>query len=167
MYNNFCPDGLDLEVWRTVQKLVPRYDFWFRRVIFVAIYIWFQPMSYAVFLTTLVKCLHTSLEEAEIANLFQWFDATFCIEGTFTCKQVLCNAVVNVTLRCFHRAFATGVACKQGLLTAPDTWAYTLCSTCWDQSFSEAYRDFPGRCSSNSRIMYMYRMLSRQITTGT
>ena len=37
--------------------------------------------------------------------------------------------------------FATGVACRQGTLTPPDTWSRPfgtcICSTCWDQSFSE------------------------------
>ena len=36
---------------------------------------------------------------------------------------------------------ATGVACRQGTLTHPDTWSRPfgtcICSTCWDQSFSE------------------------------
>ena len=43
--------------------------------------------------------------------------------------------------RIFHRTFATGVACRQGTLTPPDTWSRPfgtcICSTCWDQSFSE------------------------------
>ena len=41
----------------------------------------------------------------------------------------------------FHRASTTGVACRQGTLTPTDTWSCTfgtcICSTCWDQSFSE------------------------------
>ena len=41
----------------------------------------------------------------------------------------------------FQRAFATGVACRQGTLTPPDTWSRPfgtcICSTCWDQSFSD------------------------------
>ena len=41
----------------------------------------------------------------------------------------------------FHWASATGVACWQGTLTPPDTWSRPfgtcICSTCWDQSFSE------------------------------
>ena len=44
-------------------------------------------------------------------------------------------------VRGFHRTFATGVACRQGTLTPPDTWSRDfgtcICSTCWDQSFSE------------------------------
>ena len=39
------------------------------------------------------------------------------------------------------RTFATGVVCRQGTLTPPDTWprpfGTCICSTCWDQSFSE------------------------------
>ena len=41
----------------------------------------------------------------------------------------------------FHGASAAGVACRQGTLTPPDTWSRPfgtcICSTCWDQSFSE------------------------------
>ena len=41
----------------------------------------------------------------------------------------------------FHRASATGVACRQGALTHPDTlsrpFGTCICSTCWDQSFFE------------------------------
>ena len=41
----------------------------------------------------------------------------------------------------FHRTFATGVACRQGTLTPPDTWSHPfgtfICYICWDQSFSE------------------------------
>ena len=37
----------------------------------------------------------------------------------------------------FHRASATGVACRQGTLTSPDTWSCGTCKCsflCWDQS---------------------------------
>ena len=41
----------------------------------------------------------------------------------------------------FRRTFATGVACRQGTLTPPDTWSRPfgtcICSTCWDQSVFE------------------------------
>ena len=51
------------------------------------------------------------------------------------------NATFNRNLSGFHRTFATGVACRQGTLAPPDTWSRTfgtcICSTCWDQSFSE------------------------------
>ena len=47
----------------------------------------------------------------------------------------------------FHRTFATGVACRQGTLTPLDTWSCPfgtcICSTCWDQSFSELVIIFP------------------------
>ena len=53
----------------------------------------------------------------------------------------------------FHITFATGVACRQGTLTPPDTWSRLfgtcICSTCWDQSFSRTCRYFYGLCSSN------------------
>ena len=52
----------------------------------------------------------------------------------------------------FHRTFATGVACRQGTITSPDTWSRPfgtwLCSTCWDQSFFWTCRYFSGLCSS-------------------
>ena len=42
--------------------------------------------------------------------------------------------------RSFHRAFATGIACKKGTLIPMDTWSHPFwtcsCSTCWDQYFS-------------------------------
>ena len=55
------------------------------------------------------------------------------------------NFVPNSTfyriLSGFHRTFATAVAYRQGTLTPPDTWSRPfgtcICSTCWDQSFSE------------------------------
>ena len=51
------------------------------------------------------------------------------------------NSTFNRNLSGFHRTSATGVACRQGTLTPPDTWSRPfgtcICSTCWDQSFSE------------------------------
>ena len=51
------------------------------------------------------------------------------------------NSTFYRILSGFHRTFATGVACRQGTLTSPDTWSRPfgtyICSTCWDQSFSE------------------------------
>ena len=51
------------------------------------------------------------------------------------------NSTYYRILSGFHRTFATGVACRQGTLTPPDTWSRPfgtcICSTCWDQSFSE------------------------------
>ena len=47
----------------------------------------------------------------------------------------------------FHKTFATGVACRQGTLTPPDTWSRPfgtcICSICWDQSFFELFVIFP------------------------
>ena len=55
----------------------------------------------------------------------------------FSIVPVWCKTVKSG----FHRTFATGVACRQGTLTPPDTWSRPfgtcICSTCWDQSFSE------------------------------
>ena len=51
------------------------------------------------------------------------------------------NSTFYRILSGFHRIFATGVACRQGTLTPPDTWSSPfgtcICSTCWDKSFSE------------------------------
>ena len=51
------------------------------------------------------------------------------------------NSTFNQNLSGFHRTSTTGVACRQGTLTPPDTWSRPfgtcICSTCWDQSFSE------------------------------
>ena len=51
------------------------------------------------------------------------------------------NSTFYRILSGFHGAFATGVACRQGTLTPPDTWSRPfgtcICSTCWDQSSSE------------------------------
>ena len=45
----------------------------------------------------------------------------------------------------FQRASATGVACRQGTLTPPDTWScpFGTCICCLDQSFSELVIIFP------------------------
>ena len=51
------------------------------------------------------------------------------------------NSTFYRILSGFHRTFATGVACRQETLTPQDTWSRPfgtcICSTCWDQSFSE------------------------------
>ena len=63
------------------------------------------------------------------------------------------NSTFYRILRGFHRTFPNGVACRQGTLTPPDTWSRPfgtcICSTCWDQSFSELVVIFSGLCSSN------------------
>ena len=44
------------------------------------------------------------------------------------------NSTFYRILRCFHRTFTTGVACRHGTLTPPDTWngpfRTCICSTC-------------------------------------
>ena len=51
------------------------------------------------------------------------------------------TSTFNRNLSGFHRTFPTGVACRQGTLTPPDTWSRPfgtcICSTCWNRSFSE------------------------------
>ena len=72
-------------------------------------------------------------------------------------------------VRGFHRTFATGVACRQGTLTPPDTWSrpFWTCiySTCWDQSFFRNCRYFSGLCSSN--IPQYFLDFALNITTHT
>ena len=57
------------------------------------------------------------------------------------------NSTFYRILSGFHRTFATGVACRQGTLTPPDTWSrpfgICICSTCWDQTFSELVAILP------------------------
>ena len=55
------------------------------------------------------------------------------------------NSTFYRILSGFHRTFATGVAWRQGTLTPPDTWSpgTYICSTCWDQYFSELVVIFP------------------------
>ena len=58
----------------------------------------------------------------------------------------------------FHRTFATGVACRQGTLTPPDTssrpFGTCKCSTCCDQSFFRTCHYFSGLCSSNIPLYF-------------
>ena len=62
--------------------------------------------------------------------------------------QTVPNSTFYRILNGFHRTFATGVACRQGTLTPPDTWSRPfwtcICSICWNQNFS-----LFSRCSSN------------------
>ena len=58
------------------------------------------------------------------------------------------NSTFYRILSGFHRTFATGLACRQRTLTPPDIWSRPfgtcICSTCWDQSFSELVVILPG-----------------------
>ena len=81
---------------------------------------------------------------------------------------ILPTSTFNRILSGFHRTFATGVACRQGTLTPPDTWSRPfgtcICSTCWDQSFSELVVIFSGLCSSNiSRYFLDFAFLSTAV----
>ena len=70
----------------------------------------------------------------------QWYITP--VYDTFPWLDFLPNLMLLLNIG-FHRASATGVACRQGTLTCtpPDTWfrpfGTCICSTCWDQSFSE------------------------------
>ena len=78
------------------------------------------------------------------------------------------NSTFYRILSGFQITFATGVACWQGTLTPPDTWSRPfrtcICSTCWDQSFSElvvilpdyTFRIFLGTFSILSLNLFFY-----------
>ena len=63
------------------------------------------------------------------------------------------NSTLYRILSCFHRSFATGVACRQGTLTPPDTWSRTLgtfrCFYLLRPILFRTCRYFSGLCSSN------------------
>ena len=65
----------------------------------------------------------------------------------------------------FHRASATGLACRQGTLTPPDTWSRPILdlhmSTCRDQSFSRTCHYFSGLCYSNIRRSLDFALIQR------
>ena len=70
----------------------------------------------------------------------------------------------------FHRASATGVACRQGTLTPPDTWSRPfgtcICSACWDQSFSELVvilPDYAVRISLGTFSILLYSIKLKQL----
>ena len=80
------------------------------------------------------------------------------------------NSTFYRILSGFHRTFATGVACRQGTLTPPDTWSRPfgtcICSTCWDQSFSELVvilPDYALRISLGTFSILLDRMGRRKI----
>ena len=68
---------------------------------------------------------------------YPWFDTT----NSWPFPS--CDFLLNLTwlIIGFNWIYATGVACRQGTLTPPDTWYRSfgtfICYTCWDQSFSE------------------------------
>ena len=59
---------------------------------------------------------------------------------------LLANLTFYRIFKGFHRTFETGVACRQGTLTPPDTWSrpFGTCifPTCWDHSFFRTCRYF-------------------------
>ena len=68
---------------------------------------------------------------------FPWFDTTNL--WPFSWFDFLLNlTLLNIA---FHWTSATVVACRHRTLTPPDTWSRPfgtcICSTCWDQFFSE------------------------------
>ena len=79
------------------------------------------------------------------------------------------NSTFYRSLSGFHKIFATGVACRQGTLTPPDTWSRPfwtcICSTCWDQSFSRTCY-FTGLCSSNIPRYFLDFASAKRILLG-
>ena len=83
--------------------------------------------------------------------------------------SIVSNSTFYLILSGSHWTYATGVACRQGTLTPPDTWSRPfvtcICSTCWDQSFFRSCRYFSGLCSSNIHRYFLdfaFVILQRQ-----
>ena len=79
-------------------------------------------------------------------SIVPWIESLITTQCVLFCPYVGVFAILKNKkfgfLGGFHRTFATGVACRQGTLNPPDTWSRPfgtciICSTCWDQSFSE------------------------------
>ena len=85
------------------------------------------PVPFGICKCSLVETTDTQSYITPVYDTFPWFDYL----PTLTLLPIIG----------FHRAFATGEACRQGTLTPPDTWprpfGTCICSTCWDQSFSD------------------------------
>ena len=78
---------------------------------------------------------------------------------------VLPNLTSFRITRGFHRAFATGVAFQRerSLLRSlgPVPFGICICSTCWDEYFSQAFRDFSGCCTSNIPSPFSFYFTTR------
>ena len=86
--------------------------------------------------------------------LTKWHSVTWPYTMTTAySSDFVTNSTFYRILKGFHRTFATGVACRQGTLTPPDTRSRPIgtCiySTWWDQSFFRTCRYLSGLCSSN------------------
>ena len=96
----------------------------------------------------LIKQYEVSL--SQMLNDILWPDH---IQWQPPTNKTVPNSTFYRILSGFHRTFATGVACRQGTLTPPDTWSRPfgtcICSTCWNQSFFRICRYFSGICSTN------------------
>ena len=109
----------------------------------------FTTMAVKYFLRRVVACRQGTLTQPDTWSCPIWdLQMFFCwdhwhsiIHYTSLCLTWLLPTLTLLPNTCFHRASATGVACRQGTLTPPDTWSRPIgtciCSTCWDQSFSE------------------------------
>ena len=91
------------------------------------------PVPFGICNCSLVETTDTQSYITPVYNTFPWIDFL----PTLT-------LLLNIG---FKMAFATGVACRQGTLTPPDTWSRPfgtcICSTYWDQFFSELVVIFP------------------------
>ena len=85
------------------------------------------PVLYGICKCSFVETTDTQSYITPVNDCFPWLD----------CLPTL-TLLLNTG---FHWASATGVACRNGMLTPPDTWSrlFGTCIyfTCWDQSFPE------------------------------
>ena len=120
------------------------------------------PVPYWICKCSFVETTDTRSCRTPVCDTFPWLDFL----PTLT-------LLLNIG---FHRASATGVACRQGTLTPPDIWSRPfgtcICSTCWDQSFSELVvilPDYALRISLGtfSILLYIEIKQTRAIRTAT
>ena len=80
------------------------------------------------------------------------------------------NSIFYRILSGFHRTGATGVACRQGTLTPPDTssrpFGTCICSACWDQSFSRSCRYFTGLSLGAFSILLLCNLFRSSFDDG-
>ena len=83
------------------------------------------------------------------------------------------NSTFYRILSRFHRTFATGVACRQGTLTPPDTWSCLIWDLqllfCWDhwQSYSTpVYETFPWLDFLPNLTLLLNKGFNRASATG-
>ena len=97
-------------------------------------------------LTAPQLCFFTPAKSKEIASSMvdwttivnvEWYSVTWPYTMTTPYwSDYVPNSTFYRILRGFNGTVATGVACRQGMITPPDTWSRPfwtcICSTCWD-----------------------------------